>query len=186
MKVIIIPGNNNTLITDNWYPYAKDELEKFGLEVVAEDMPDPVLARKKFWVPFIKEKLDGEEDSILIGHSSGAVAALKYLEDNKCRFVILVACYYSHLDDDLEKKSGYFDEPWKWDQIKDNAEKIVIFASKDDPFIPISEPRFVKEKVGAEYYEYKNDGHFGLNRKKEFPEIIMVVRKMLETSNLKS
>ena len=179
MKAVIIPGNNNTLITSNWYPYVKNELEKLGLEVIAENMPDPKLARKEIWVPFIKEKLEGE-NSILIGHSSGATAALRYLENNKCRFVILVACYYSDLNDELEKKSGYFDEPWKWDQIKNNTEKIVIFASKDDPLIPISEPQLIKEKVNAEYYEYEEKGHFGFD-KKEFPEIVKVVKKMLKT-----
>lgn len=183
MKAIIIPGNDNTLITNNWYPYVKDELEKLGVEVIAENMPDPKFARKEIWIPFIKEKLGGEENSILIGHSSGAVATLRYLEDNKCRFAILVACYYSHLDDELEKKSGYFDEPWKWDQIKNNAEKIVIFASKDDPHIPISEPQLIKEKIGAEYHEYRDEGHFGLNLKKEFPEMVIVVKKMLKTGN---
>jgi predicted alpha/beta hydrolase family esterase len=181
MKVMIIPGNDNTLITSNWYPYVKDELEKLGLEVIAENMPDPKFARKEIWIPFIKEKLGGEKNSILIGHSSGATAALRYLEDNKCRFVILIACYHSDLNDELEKKSGYFDEPWKWDQIKNNAEKIVIFASKDDPFIPIAEPRLIKEKIDAEYYEYEDEGHFGLDLKKEFPEIVTVIKKMLKT-----
>jgi len=179
MKAMIVPGNNNSLITSNWYQYVKKELEKLGLEVIAENMPDPKLARKEIWIPFIREKLNGE-NSILIGHSSGATAAMRYLEENKCRFVILVACYYSDLNDELERKSGYFDEPWKWDKIRNNSEKIVIFASKDDPLIPISEPRLVKEKLGAEYHEFKDEGHFGMGTKKEFPEIIDVVRKMIE------
>ena len=89
MKAIIIPGNDNTLITDNWYLYVKGELEKIGLEVIAENMPDPKFARKEIWLSFIKEKLGGEENSILIGHSSGARAALRYLEDNKCKVVYI-------------------------------------------------------------------------------------------------
>jgi len=180
MKAIIIPGNDHTLITDNWYPYVKGELKKLGLEVIAENMPDPELARQKFWLPFIKDKLAGEEDAILIGHSSGAIATLKYLEENKCWLAIVVACYHTHLDNELEKKSGYFDKSWQWDKIKKNTEKIVIFASRDDPLIPIAEPRLIKEKVGAEYYEFQDEGHFGLNLKKEFPEIVSTVKRMLK------
>lgn len=181
---MIIPGNDNTLITSNWYQYVKSELEKLGLEVIAENMPDPKLARKEIWIPFIKEKLSSDEDSILIGHSSGATAILKFLEENKCKLVILVGTYHSHLDDELEKKSGYFDEPWKWDQIKNNAEKIVIFASQDDPWIHISEPRLIKEKINAEYHEYKDEGHFGVDHdKKEFPEIVIVVKRLLKAHN---
>lgn len=181
MRAMIIPGNDNTLITSNWYPYVKEELEKLGIEVIAQNMPDPKFARKDIWLPFIKEKTSGE-NSILIGHSSGAVAILKFLEENRCRLAIIVGAYYTDLGDDLEKKSGYFDEPWKWEQIKNNAEKIVLFASQDDPYIPISEPRFIREKVNAEYHEYKDEGHFGADaNKKEFPEIVLVAKKLLNS-----
>lgn len=181
---MIIPGNDHTLITNNWYQYVKKELINLGLEVIAENMPDPKLARKKIWLPFIKKKLEGDTQSILIGHSSGAVAILRFLEENKCKLAIIVGSYYTDLDDELEKKSNYFDDPWQWKKIKNNAEKIVIFSSIDDPYIPISEPRFIKEKTGAEYHEYVDEGHFGSDmNKKEFPEIILVVKKTIEALN---
>lgn len=179
MKAMIIPGNGITDITDNWFQHVKEELEKLGLDVIAENMPDPDFARKEYWLAFIKKQLSAD-NSILIGHSSGAVAILRYLEDNRCRLAILVGAYHTDLGSEHEKKSGYFDEPWQWGTIKDNAEKIVIFASRDDPYIPISEPLFIKEKIGAEYHEYNNEGHFGGDvNKKEFPEIITVVRTFL-------
>ncbi len=181
MKAIIVPGNDDTPITSNWYPYVKGELEKLGIKVIAENMPDPKLARKEIWLPFIKEKLSGDKDSILIGHSSGAAAILRFLEENKCKLAILVGGYHSDLGDELEKKSGYFDGPWKWDEIKNNAGKIVIFASRDDPYIPISEALLLKEKLDAECHEYKDEGHFGADvNKKEFPEIVTVVAKMMK------
>ena len=179
MKAIIIPGNGSTDITENWFQSVKKELEKLGIELIAENMPDPELARKKYWVPFIKEKLS-TEDAILIGHSSGSVATLKYLEENKAKLAILVGVCYTDLGDEDEKKSGYYDTPWDWGKIKINAEKIVIFASKDDPYIPISEPRFIKEKLNAEYHEYENEGHFGSDvGKTEFPEIVDIVKNFI-------
>ena len=180
MKAIIIPGNGNTDITENWFQYVKKELQELGLDVIAENMPDPDLARKEYWLPFIKEKLS-TKDAILIGHSSGAVAILRYLETNECKLAILVGVCYTDLGDEHEKESRYFDEPWKWDKIKDNAEKIVIFASRNDPYIPISEAVFIKDKVNAEYHEYSDEGHFGSDvNKTEFPEIITVVKKFIE------
>jgi predicted alpha/beta hydrolase family esterase len=183
MKVMIIPGNDNTLITNNWYLYVKRELGKLGLEVIAENMPDPRVARREIWIPFIKEKLSGDQDPILIGHSTGAIAVMRFLEENKCRLAILVASYHTDLGDELESKSGYFDGPWRWGLIKKNAGKIVMFASESDPHIPISEPRLIREKTGAEYHEYKDGGHFGapLN-KREFPEIVEIVKKELDPS----
>jgi uncharacterized protein len=181
MKAIIIPGNGNTDITENWYQDVKDGLQKLGLDVIAENMPDPDLARKEYWLPFIKEKLS-TEDAILIGHSSGAIAILKYLEENKCKLAILVGAYYTDLNDESEKKSGYFDEPWNWDKIKNNVEKIVLFASRNDPFIPIAEALFIKDKIDPEYYEYNDEGHFGADMNKtEFPEIIAVVKKFIDS-----
>ena len=180
MKAIIIPGNGNTPIINHWYSSVKKGLEKLGLDVIAENMPDPDLARIKYWLPFIKEKLS-TEDSILIGHSSGAVAILRYLEKNKGKLAILIGVCHTDLGDEKEKKSGYYDKPWEWNKIKNNTEKIVIFASKDDPYIPISEPLFVKEKINAEYHEYNDEGHFGEDvDKKEFPEIVTVVKKFLK------
>lgn len=185
MKAIVIPGNGNTDVTENWFQSVKKELEKLGIDVIAENMPDPDLARKKYWLPFIKEKLS-TEDAILIGHSSGAVAILRYLEENKCQLAILVGVCYTDLGDEKEKKSGYYDVPWKWDKIKNNAEKIVIFASRNNPYIPISEPLFIKEKLDAEYHEYSNEGHFGVDvSKTEFPEIITVVKNFIERQKTK-
>ena len=185
MKAMIIPGNNNSLITDNWFQSVKKELKAMGLEVIAENMPDPDLARMKYWLPFIKKKLS-TGDAVLIGHSSGAVAILRYLEENRCKLAILVGVCYTDLNDEHEKKSGYYDKPWDWERINSNAEKIVIFASKDDPYIPLSEPQFIKEKTNAEYHEYNNQGHFGDDiNKKEFPEIIQVVNQFMKSHILR-
>lgn len=118
------------------------------------------------------------DDAILIGHSSGAVAILKYLENHRCKLAILVGVYSSDLGDENEKLSQYFDDEWQWEEIKANADKIIIFASKDDPYIPISEPQAIKEKINAEYHEYLDEGHFGSDvGKTEFPEIILAVKK---------
>lgn len=183
MKAIIIPGNNNTNIKDNWYQAVKRDLQALDLSVIAENMPDADLARKKYWLPFIKKKLSSK-DSILIGHSSGAVAILRYLEKNKAGLAILVGACYTDLGDDKEKKSGYYDEPWQWERIRNNTRKIVIFASRDDPYIPITEAFFIKDRLNAEYHEYKDEGHFGseVNNKIEFPEIVLVVKKFISQS----
>jgi len=181
MKVMIIPGNGNSDISGEWFPYIKKELEKFGFEVIAKNMPDPDLARKEYWLPFIEENLEGEDDSILIGHSSGAVAILRYLENHKLKGAIIVGGYYSHLGDDKEKASGYFDSDWQWNRIKENAEWIVIYASRDDPYIPIEQPRFIRDNTNAEYHEFKDEGHMGADRKKkEFPEIITLIKKKIQ------
>ena len=179
IKVIFLHGNWNSTPEDNWFPYLKQELEKLGLNVVARQFPDADLARSCYWLPFLKDELKADEFSILVGHSSGAVASMRFAEENKILGSILVGAYYTHLEDEKEKASEYFDAPWKWDTIKNNQKWIVQFASADDPWIPIHEPRFVHEKLNSEYYEFDDQGHFDC--KKTFPELVEIIKDKLQS-----
>ena len=179
-KVIIIPGNDGGTPQDNWFPYIKHELEKLGFTVTAKIFPDPILAREKYWLPFIK-KLGADENTILIGHSSGAVAAMRFAENNKILGSILVCACYTDLGIEEERKSGYYNRPWKWENIKNNQKWIIQFASTDDPYISIEEARHISKHLKTEFYESTDEGHFGdgNNPKREFPEIIKIIKSKL-------
>jgi len=175
---MIIPGNGGADMSEMWYLHAKQELEKLGLKVIAKNMPDSDLARKQFWLPFIEKQLENDEDSILIGHSSGAVAALRYGETHRLEGIVLVSACHTDLGDKKEKASGYFDEPWQWDKIKKDVKWIVQFASKDDSFVPIDEARFIVEQLSPEYHEYSDRGHF--MGETEFPELIEAIKRKMK------
>lgn len=180
MKVIFIPGNGGGGPTDNWFPYLKRELEKLGLQVIAVDFPDNYIARESSWVPFIRDSLDADEETILIGHSSGAIAAMRLAETDKLLGSVLVGAYYTDLNLPIEKESEYFNRPWDWESIKENQKWIIQFASINDPWIPIEEARFVHHKLDTEYHEFLDQGHFeGDTRKLEFPELMEALKKRL-------
>jgi hypothetical protein len=42
---------------------------------------------------------------------------MRLLEENEILGVILVATCHTDLGDANERASGYFSDPWKWDQI---------------------------------------------------------------------
>jgi predicted alpha/beta hydrolase family esterase len=71
-----------------------------------------------------------------------------------------------------EKVSGYFDEPWNWENIKNNQKWILQFSSMNDPFIPTEESRFVNENLNSEYFEL-DQGHF---MQEELPEMIEAIK----------
>lgn len=180
LKTIFIPGNGGGSPKDNWFPYLKTELEKLGVTVLASEFTDNKLAREKYWIPFLKNELKADETSILIGHSTGAIAAMRYAEKYKIAGSVLVATYYTDLNNETEKASGYFDRSWDWNAIKNNQQWIIEFASTDDPWIPINEPRFIHEKLNTEYYEFTDQGHFGFPEKKaEFPQLLDALKKKL-------
>ena len=138
------------------------------------------MASEKAWLPFLEE-LGADEDTIFIGHSSGAVAAMRFAETRKILGSVLVGACYTDLNDELEKQSGYYNRSWNWDAIKANQKWIVQYASVDDPYIPIQEARHIHEQLKTEYYEYKDQGHFGDpdQSKESFPEIVEVLKKKL-------
>lgn len=180
-RVILLHGNGNSTGNDNWFPYIKAGLADIDVVCETPDLPDAELARSKFWLPYFKDVLKIGPNDLVIGHSSGALAILKYAEENKIGASILVGTYYTDLGYEDERTSGYFDTPWDWEKIKANQEWTAIFASTDDPYIPIAEPQYIRDKLGSTYFDLTDRGHFGgeTHPMFEFPELLEFLRTKL-------
>ncbi len=174
-KAILIPGNGGATPRSGWLPYLERELPNLGIEVINKQFPDALIARRKYWLPFI-ESLGADEETILIGHSSGALAAMRYAETRPIFGSVLVGACYTDLGLMSEKVSGYYRDPWQWDAVRKNQNWILQFGSVDDPFIPVVESRFVHEQLGSDYREYTDKGHFMFE---EFPELIEALKEKL-------
>lgn len=174
IKVILIHGNGGGTGQDHWFPYIQRELKNRQIECIAPDFPDSKLARSKYWLPFLEKELSADKDTILIGHSTGAVAALRYAENHQILGSIVIAVYYTDLGYESEQQSGYFNQPWDWASIKQNQQWSVVISSNNDPYIPITQPKLIAQKLGSEYIELPNKGHFGSDIL-ELPEIIDAV-----------
>ena len=180
MKIILIHGNGGCVGDDIWKPWLKAKLEKLGHEVLSPTFPDNVEAKASIWLPYLRDELGADEGAVLVGHSSGAIAAMRYAEDYRIKGSILVGDYYTDLGEAEEKVSGYFDEPWQWQKIRENQEFIVVMASTDDPWIPIEEPRHVVDQLKCEYHEYTDKGHFMPHEGRSddwrtFPELLQII-----------
>jgi uncharacterized protein len=175
-RAILIHGNGGCTAADIWLPYLERELTALGLEVINRTFPDNVKARARVWLPFLDE-LGADENTILIGHSSGAVAAMRYAETHRLFGSILVGVCHTDLGDGGEAASGYYREPWQWQRIRENQDWIAIYNSTDDPHIPIAEARFVAAQLRCSYFEFDDRGHFTDSR--EFPEVVDYVRRKL-------
>lgn len=151
--------------------------------MIAPQFPDTPLARESYWMPFLKT-LNPDEHTILVGHSTGAIAALRYAEKYQILGSVLVGGYVTDLGMETEKLSGYFDRPWDWDAIKNNQQWIIQFASTNDPWIPIDEARALHNYLNTEYYEFTDQGHFGGDcYKQEFPELVVALKKKLAVTS---
>lgn len=175
-NVVLVHGNGGSTVEDIWFPEVKTELEAIGLEVVAQTMPDNEKAQSHIWLPFLQEVLGANENSIIVGHSSGAVAAMRYAETHRIFGSVLVGATHTDLGIYSEKQSGYFKEPWDWEAIKANQNWVVQFASTDDPYIPIEQPRHIHAQLDTDYREEANRGHF---MDYVFPELVTVIQEKL-------
>ena len=88
-------------------------------------MPSCLSAREHIWIPFMRTNLSVGPDTILIGHSSGAIAAMRYAMQYQVAGLVLVATYESTLGLAMERRSEYFDTLWDWAAIKRNAGFII-------------------------------------------------------------
>jgi len=180
VKIVIIPGNGGGAVESSvWYAWVRDTLRSDQRlnDVVLRDMPDPVLARECYWLPFMRNELVCDQKTIIIGHSSGAVAAMRYAEQWPVGGLVLVSAYSSDLGDETEQCSGYFSRQWAWDLIRQNSPFVVQFGSTDDPFLPWHEQKAVADALRADLHQFSDRGHF---TDVKFPEIVMVVKEKIE------
>lgn len=175
-RVILIHGNGGCTAADGWLPFVERDLQALGLDVVNRTFPDNVRARASVWLPFLAE-LGADRHTVLVGHSSGAVAAMRYAETHALLGSVLVGVCHTDLGDADERASGYYRAPWRWEEIRQHQQWIGIFQSTDDPLIPVAEARFVATRLGASYFEHTDRGHF-VDRA-PFPELVAFIRRKL-------
>ena len=169
--VIFIHGNGGATAEDAWIPEVSLALKEAGIPVISQTFPDNKLARASRWLPFI-DQLGADSDTILVGHSSGALASMRYAQSHKIMGSVLIGACHTDLGDETEKASGYFDTPWEWKNIRENQQWIMQFGSTDDPYIPIAEQYFVRDNLKSEFHEFNTYGHFLTN---SFPELTKAI-----------
>jgi len=134
-RLIFIHGNQTPHWSFAWPGWLKPQLDALGYETFFETMPDSIIARSEYWLPFLEKHVNAGPNDVLIGWSSGAVAAMRYAENHQIHGSILVSPCYTDLDDEFERQSGYYDAPWQWDAIRNNQQEIALFHGDDDHII---------------------------------------------------
>lgn len=81
-KALLLHGTDGSSVS-NWLPWLKDQLESEGWQVWVPDLPQANEPNIKRYNQHIFKNKDWvfDEQTIIIGHSSGAVAALGILQE---------------------------------------------------------------------------------------------------------
>jgi uncharacterized protein len=180
-NALILHGTSNNH-TGNWFPWLKKELEGKGYKVWVPDLPDPDVPNAKRNTSFILANKNWEfnEESVIIGHSSGSVEILNLLQHfqegicvKKC---ILVAVFKDNLGEAIF--DGLFEEPFDFEEIKKHSKEFVFVHSDDDPYCPLDHAKYFSDKLEGKLIVKKGQGHFNLEKGpeyKKFPFLLSLI-----------
>jgi predicted alpha/beta hydrolase family esterase len=175
----------------NWLPWIKKELERKGFKVTAPFMPDTDYPKISAWVKTLKDAVGVlDKDTYFIGHSMGCQTIMRAIESlpgkDVCGGVVFVAGWIKILEmPSLSAEELKIVEPWTRGDVDFNGVKRRIGASvaifsDNDPFIPLSQEKLFKEKLGAKTIIEHNKGHF---RKEDgVTELPVVLQEFLKVS----
>lgn len=142
----------------DWYPWLKSSLERKGYQIEI-----PQLMTFNSNLPNLKEEIERfqnliDRETIVIGHSLGAVLALRIAEENSFKKLFLVSGWDF---DDLTKEHRLF---WKnkinHRKIRKNVGEIYVFHSDSDPYFTAFQAEEMSKRLGGKFFLIKGAGHF--------------------------
>lgn len=188
-NALLLHGTNNNS-QGNWLPWLKGELEMMGYIVWSPDLPKAESPNTKRYNEFIfsNKEFNFNEETIIVGHSSGSVAALGLLqnlpEGVKIHSVYLVSAFKDslpHLNLDLE---GLFEEPLNLEIIKTHAGKFIFFHSDNDPYCPLEGAKYLAEQLNGEMNVLSGQKHFNIStageKYKQFLELLSKIKEVVK------
>lgn len=163
-----------------WIPWLAGELEKKGYKVTVPALPNPNNPDIGETLPFVLNNLSFDEETVLIGHSSGSSLILSVLEniEPKIKKAILVAGFYKQLP---SGRNGMIQDSYDWDRIKSHANEFVFINSDNDPWGCDGQMgREMQAYLGGELL-ITHDGHMGSDAfnqpYREFPMLLQLIGK---------
>jgi len=180
MKVVLIHGKD-TDPSKKWYPWLKKEVEKKGIQFIVPRLPNfnnPILNE---WLDEI-DKTKPDEDTILIGHSRGGMAILRWLEgllkNKKVKKVILVSANHPSIKEKNQPVDTYgFYElgAYNFDNVKSHCDNFVVIHSRDDQWVSFKSGEKNAKGLNAKFKIYENKRHFGFGVD-EVPEVLEEIK----------
>jgi len=143
----------------NWFPWLKREASKVGFEVFVPAMPNTEHPVRAEWIAYLKELVGAvDENTYFVGHSLGVITILKFLEQipagQKAAMAILAAGFSESLG--VPELESFTDAPLDYKKVKASAEKIIIYQSDNDPFIPLASAVKMQNEFNSDLRIIKN------------------------------
>lgn len=162
----------------NWFRWLETALQRRGYEVWLPALPNAQHPSLREAADYVRQQVPFpiDDQTLIIGHSSGAILALILSQEAAVGVGGVVAVSVFH-DNSLnwEANDRLFDVPLKFEVIRAKAQKLLFVHSDDDPYVPLEQAQFVADKCHAEMVVVSGQGHFNLeqsNAYREFPKLV--------------
>jgi predicted alpha/beta hydrolase family esterase len=154
--------------SDGWYPILGQAVEAKGIPCFAPILPhtdDPDITEWKVALTALKP----DEHTVLIGHSRGSVAILRWLEeqaaDVRISKVILTAANAGDGSGGraipATSKGFYTEAGYDFDAIKSHCDEFIVVHSKNDMIVDFTAAEENSKGLNARLIAYEDQGHFG-------------------------
>lgn len=161
-KIIYILHGSFGSNEGNWFPWLKEQLEKNNKKVLIPQMPVGVGNQNFENWSNVLNKLDINENTVIIAHSIAPIFVCKYLITNqiKVKKLIFVCGFNNYLgidsDFDAVNEPMFIDN---FDDVKKYCKDIVCYYSDNDPYVKYDVEKAFADKLTDKQYVIKNGGH---------------------------
>ncbi len=166
---------------ENWFPHLKSELEKLGHSVIVPAFPTPKRHSLVSWMEVMRPYLgEIDSDTVFVAHSMGPAFVLSLIErlEVRVKACVFVAGFIGKLGipefDSIN--ASFMEKGFNWEKIRENCGAFYMYASENDPYVPLELEKELARRLGAELILVKDAGHF--NEKAgytSFPELLELV-----------
>lgn len=161
---------------DHWFPEIKKKLESEDVEVIRPEFPTPEGQKLENWMKVLDEQeAEIDEETVLIGHSTGAVFILSILEEleKTVEASFLISGFKGKLGIEFDELNETFAEKdFDFEKIKSSSKEFYVFHSKSDPYVPLEKGAQLASDLSANLELVANAGHFNTESGyTDFPEL---------------
>ncbi|QGA80074.1 RBBP9/YdeN family alpha/beta hydrolase [Candidatus Nanohalobium constans] len=168
---------------DHWFPWLEEKLEEKGVEVCRPDFPTPEGQELENWLEVLdKQEIEIDKDTVLIGHSLGAVFILNILNrrDLDIEAAHLVSAWTGLLPNEQfnEWNSTFQDADFDFEKIKRSIGEIHQFHSASDPYVPLEKAEELAVNLESNLHLKADAGHFNTDSGyTEFPDLWKMIEE---------
>jgi predicted alpha/beta hydrolase family esterase len=181
MKAIFLHGTGASP-KHNWFLGVASELEGHQWQTWVPQLPDPGHPSSREWTEYVLANTPFaiDDETVIIGHSSGGVAALVLAQTVQtpvnATFVVAAPRDNEYLK--WQANDRLFDVPFNFEAIRVGAGSLIFIHSDNDPYCPLEQTRELCERAGGTMVMIPGQGHFNIetgDAYRQFPRLLEII-----------